>query len=164
MATWTVSTYYKKSCQEVESYHQQEGEGQVTVTNGFRYGEWTVETSDDNPPEFEFTFVPGGDGKKDSIDMLDCEVNNIESVELNEMFDGGCWYDVEIEGLTDDEEDELREFLEDHTAYNLEEQGWRQGDTHWWIWGPIEIKNEDGETVRIICADEDGNAINFEEE
>jgi len=163
MATWTVSTYYKKSCQEVESYHQQEGEGQVTVTNGFRYGEWTVETSDDNPPEFEFTFVPGGDGKKDSIDMLDCEVNNIESVELNEMFDGGCWYDVEIEGLTDDEEDELREFLEDHTAYNLEEQGWRQGDTHWWIWGPIEIKNEDGETVRIICADPEGNVITFSE-
>jgi len=38
-----------------------------------------------------------------------------------------------------------------------------QGDTHWWIWGPIEIKNEAGETVRIICADADGNIIDFEE-
>jgi len=164
MATWTVSTYYKKSCQEVESYHQREGEGKVTVTNGFRYGEWTVETSDDKPPEFEFTFVPGGDGKKDSIDMLDCEVNNIESVDLVEMFDGGCWYDVEIEGLDDDEEEEIREFLDEHTAYDLEEEGWMQGDTHWWIWGPIEIKDEDGETVRIICADADGNVVDFKDE
>jgi len=164
MATWTVSTYYKKSCQEVESYHQREGEGVVTVTNGFRYGEWTVETSDDNPPEFEFTEVPNGDGKKDSIDMLDCEVNNIESVELVEMFDGGCWYDVEIEGLDEEAEEEIREFLEENTAYDLEEEGWTQGDTHWWIWGPIEIKNEDGETVRIICADEDGNVVDFKEE
>ena len=81
MAIWTVSTYYKKSCQEVETYHQREGEGKVTATNGFRYGEWTVETTDDNPPEFEFVEVPDGDGRKDSINMLDCEINNIESVE-----------------------------------------------------------------------------------
>jgi len=164
MATWTVSTYYKKSCQEVESYHQREGDGVVTVTNGFRYGEWTVETTDNNPPEFEFTEVPGGDGKKDSIDMLDCEINNIESVELVEMFDGGCWYDIDIEGLEEDEEEEIREFLDENTPYDLEEEGWMQGDTHWWIWGPIEIKNEDGETVRIICADKDGNVVDFVEE
>jgi hypothetical protein len=39
-----------------------------------------------------------------------------------------------------------------------------QGDTHWWIWGPIEIKNEDGDRVRIICADDDGNVVDFEED
>jgi hypothetical protein len=164
MAIWTVSTYYKKSCQEVETYHQRGKDGKVTVTNGFRYGEWTVETTDDNPPEFEFVEVPGGDGKKDSINMLECESNNIENCELVEMFDGGCWYDVEIEGLEEEEEEEIREFLDEHTPYELEEEGWMQGDTEWWIWGPIEIKNEDGDTVRIICADDDGNAIDFEEE
>ena len=31
MAQWTVSTYYKKSCQEVETYHQRNGDGKVTV-------------------------------------------------------------------------------------------------------------------------------------
>jgi hypothetical protein len=94
MAQWNVSTYYKKSCQEVEIWYQREGDGRVTVTNGFRFGEWTVETTDDNPPEFEFTEVPGGDGKKDSINMLECSYNNIDSVDLVEMFDGGCWYDL----------------------------------------------------------------------
>jgi hypothetical protein len=166
MATWTVSTYHKKNVQEVETYHQREGEGKVIVTNGFRWGSWSVETTDDNLPEFEFTEVPGGDGRKDSINMLECEINNIESVELISMDDGGCWYDVEVEGLDEDEEEEIREFLDENSPYELEERedGWMQGDTEWWIWGPIEITNEAGETVRIICADEDGNVVDFKDE
>ena len=109
MAIWTVKTYYKKNVQEVETYVQRKGEGKVTVTNGFRWGSWTVETSDDNPPEFEFTEVPGGDGKKDSIDMLDCCDNNIDNVELIDMDDGGCWYDIDVEGLDEDAEARARE-------------------------------------------------------
>ena len=164
MAQWKVSTHYKKSVQEVETYVQRDGEGKVTVTNGFRWGSWDVTTSDDNPPEFEFTEVPGGNGSKDSINMLDCSVNNIEDVELISMDDGGCWYDVEIEGLDEDKEEEIREFLDDNSPYELEEreeEDWYQDDTEWWIWGPIEIQNEAGETVRIICADADGNVIDF---
>jgi len=167
MAIWTVSTYHKKSCQETEHWVQDEGEGSITVRNGFRYGEWTVETDGDNPPEFEFTEVPGGDGRKDSINMLDCEVNNIESVELVEMFDGGCWYDVIIEGLDEDAEETLQEFIDENSIYDLEgreEDSWSQDDSEWWIWGPIEIKNEAGERVRIICADADGNVVDFVEE
>jgi len=167
MATWIVSTHYKKSCQEVEHWVQREGKGRITVTNGFRFGEWTVETTDDNPPKFEFTEVPGGDGMKDSINMLDCEVNNIESVELVEMFDGGCWYDVEIDGLTEEDKEEIQEFIDENSIYELEdreEDSWYNDDTEWWIWGPIEIKNEEGDTVCIICADTDGNVVNFEED
>ena len=165
MAIWTVKTYHKKNVQEVETYLQREGDGKITITNGFRWGEWTVETSDDNPPEFEFTTVPGGDGKRDSINMLDCEYNNIESVELISMDDGGCWYDIDIEGLDEDEEEEIREFLDENSAYELEDEGeWYQDETEWWIWGPIEISNEAGDVVRIICADADGNVIDFKDE
>ena len=166
MATWTVKTYHKKNVQEVETYHQRDGKGRVTVTNGFRWGEWTVETSDDNPPEFEFTEVPGGDGAKDSINMLDCEVNNIENVELVSMDDGGCWYDIEFEGLTLEQEEEIEAFLEENSPCELEDRddGWYQDETEWWIWGPIEIINEAGDTVRIICADADGNVVDYKEE
>jgi hypothetical protein len=166
MAVWTVRTYYKKNVQEVETYLQRDGHGKVTVTNGFRWGSWTVETSDDNLPEFEFTEVSNGDGAKDSIDMLNCEVNNIDNVELIDMDDGGCWYDIEVEGLSEEDEEEIREFLEENSPYELEERddGWMQDDTEWWIWGPIEIQNEAGETVRIICADADGNVIDFKED
>jgi len=170
MAIWTVSTHYKKNVQEVETYLQSDdfnnGNGQITVTNGFRWGKWEVTTADDNPPQFEFTEVPGGDGKKDSIDMLNCTVNNIENVELISMDDGGCWYDVEVEGLDEEAEAEIREFLDENSPYELEERddGWYQEETEWWIWGPIEIQNEAGETVRIICADADGNVIDYEDE
>jgi len=166
MAIWTVSTYHKKSCQEVEHWVRREGKGKITVTNGFRWGTWTVETSDDNPPEFEFDFVPRGDGKRDSINMLDCEVNNIESVELVSMDDGGCWYDIDFEDLTDEEEEEIQEFIDENSVYELEERedGWYNDETEWWIWGPIEIQNKAGETVRIICADENGKVIDFKDE
>ena len=167
MATWTVKTHYKKNVQEVEYWVRRKGKGKITVTNGFRWGEWTVETSDDNPPEFEFDFVPGGDGKKDSINMLDCEINNIESVELVSMDDGGCWYDIEFESLTEEEEEELQEFIDENSVYELEdrdEDAWYNDETEWWIWGPIEIQDEEGNTVRIICADEDGNVIDFKED
>ena len=167
MAIWTVKTHYKKNVQEVEMYRLRDSDGKVTVTNGFRWGSWSVETSDDNPPEFEFTFVPGGDGQKDSIDMLNCCENNIDNVELISMDDGGCWYDVEIEGLDEDKEEEIREFLEENSPYELEEregEDWYQDETEWWIWGPIEICDENGHTVRIICADKDGNVIDFKED
>jgi len=167
MALWTVKTYYKKSCQEVEYWRQNEGEGRLTVTNGFRWGEWTVDTTDDLPPEFDFVEVPGGDGKRDSINMLDCAVNNIGDVELVSMDDGGCWYDVEIEGLDEEAEEELQEFIDENSIYDLEdreEDSWYQDETEWWIWGPIEILDEAGERVRIIAADADGNVVEFVEE
>ena len=166
MTIWTVKTYHKKNVQEVEHWVQRDGKGLITVTNGFRWGEWTVETSDDNPPEFEFTEVPGGDGKKDSINMLDCEYNNIESAELVSMDDGGCWYDIEFEGVSEEEEEELQEFIDENSVYDLEdrEDSWYNDETEWWIWGPIEIRDEAGNTVRIICADKDGNIVDFVDE
>lgn len=166
MAQWTVKTHYKKSCQEVENWVQDNGDGRITVTNGFRYGEWTVDTTDDNPPEFKFTHVPGGNGKKDSINMCNCCTGNIEEVELVEMFDGGCWYDVEIEGLDEEAEEKLQEFIDENSIYDLEcreGDSWYNSDTDWWIWGPIEITNDSGYS-RIICADDDGNVIDFVEE
>jgi hypothetical protein len=115
MAIWTVSTYYKKSCQEVEHWVRKNGSGRMTTTNGFRFGEWTVETTDDNPPEFEFTEVPNGDGRRDSLDMCNLEGANIESSELVEMFDGGCWFDTEFEDVTEEERAELEDFIEEKT-------------------------------------------------
>lgn len=166
MAIWTVKTYHKKNVQEVEHWLQQDGEGRITVTNGFRWSEFTVETSDDEPPEFEFTQVPGGDGARDSINMLDCEYNNIDNVEMVSMEDGGCWYDVEVDGLDEEAEEEIREFLDENSVYELEERddSWYNDETEWWIWGPIEISNEAGEVVRIICADADGNVVDYKDE
>ena len=164
MATWTVKTHYKKSCEQHEHYVQQEGNGRILVKDGFRFAEFTVETSDDNFPEFEFIEVPGGDGKKDSLDMYSLEGNNIESSELVEMFDGGCWGDIEFNGLTLEQEEELEEFINENGAYALEDDGeWYLEDTEVYVWGPLSVTNDETGEERIIIADEDGNVVDFEE-
>lgn len=162
MAWFTVKTHYKKSCEQHEHYVQQEGNGRILVKNGFRFCEFQVETNDGEFPQFEFDLVPGGDGNKDSLDMYCLSGANIESSELVEMYDGGCWGDVEIEGIDDESEvAELEEFINENGAYALEDDDkWYLQDTEVWIWGPIEVTDEAGNT-RIICADADGNVVDF---
>jgi hypothetical protein len=83
------------------------------------------------------------------------------------MFDGGCWFDTEFEDVTEEERAELEDFIEENSIYELEDREddpWYPDETEWWIWGPIEIKNEAGDRVRIICADEDGNVVDFKDE
>jgi hypothetical protein len=164
MAWFTVKTYYKKSCEQHEHFVQCEGDGHILIKDGYRSCEFQVETNDDKFPEFEFVEVPGGDGKKDSLDMYCLTGPNIENSELVEMFDGGCWGDIEIEGLDEDEEEELREFIDENGSWALEDEGgWYLEDTEVYIWGPIEVTDEDGNT-RIIIADADGNVTDFVEE
>ena len=164
MAVYTVRTYYKKSCEQHEHYVQREGNGKILVKDGYRSAEFTVETNDDNFPEFEFIEVPGGDGKKDSLDMYNLIGDNIENSELVEMFDGGCWGDIEFEGLTLEQEEELEEFINDNGAYSLEDEGeWYLEDTEVYIWGPIEVTDEAG-NVRIIIGDEDGKVVDVKDE
>ena len=164
MAIWKVSPYYKKSCEEHEHYVK---DGQIIIRKtGIRGATFVVETSDDNPPEFEFDFVPGGDGKKDSINMYDCSVNNIDNVELDSMWDG-CWEDIEFpEDMTEELQEELKERFEESSVYEVleDEEGWSQNECEAWIWGPILIEDEEGNQVRIIIADESGNVIDFNEE
>lgn len=166
MTIWTIKTYYKKSCEQHEYYVQREGKGRIKVIDGFRFVEYTIETSDDNFPEFEFTEVPGGDGKCDSLDLNCLGGDNIESCELVEMFDGGCWGDIEITGIEDDDEvARLEEFINEEGAYALEDDGeWYLEDTEVWVWGPLEVTNNETGETRIIIADEEGNVTDFEEE
>ena len=162
---WTVKTYYKKSCEQREFFLQNEGEGKITVTDGFRWCEFNVETNDGEFPQFEFREMPGGDGKRDSLDMYSLYGNNIESCDLVSMDDGGCWGDIEIEGLNEEEEEKIREFIDEEGAWALEDEGeWYLDETECWVWGPIEITNEDDESqTKIIIADEDGNVTEFKE-
>jgi hypothetical protein len=164
MAWFTVKTYYKKSCEQHEHYVQREGNGRVLVKDGFRFCEFQVETNDDKFPQFEFDCVPSGDGKKDSLDMYSLYGSNIEGSELVEMIDGGCWGDIEIEGIDDEDAvAELEEFINENGATALEDDGeWYLEDTEVWIWGPIEVTDENG-NIRIIIADEDGNVTDFKE-
>lgn len=164
MANWKVSPYYKKSCEEHEHYTK---DGLTIIRKtGYRGASFYVETTDDNPPEFEFDYVPGGDGSKDSIDMYNCCYNNIENSELESMWDG-CWEDIEYPDDIDEEEQErLQELIEEEGIYEALEgtEGFSQSETQAWIWGPILIEDSEGNKVRIICADDNGNVIDYKED
>lgn len=161
---WTVRTHYKKSCEQHEYFVQNDGAGRIKVVDGFRSCTYNVETNDGEFPKFEFTTVPGGNAAKDSLDMNSISGANIESSELVEMFDGGCWGDIEIEGLDEDEEEQVREFIEEEGTYALEDEGeWYLDETEVWVWGPLEVEDENG-NIRIVIADENGNMIDFVEE
>lgn len=165
MANWKVSPYFKKSCEEHELYYK---DGMtIRRKTGFRGADFFVETTDDNPPEFEFDFVPGGDGRKDSLNMYNLPGSNIENVELDSMWDG-CWEDFDFpEEMDEDERARLEELIEESgDVYDVLEnqEGWRQDDCEAWIWGPILIEDENGNQVRIIVADEDGNVVDYKDE
>ena len=168
MAWWTVKTYYKKNVEQHEYFLNRKIDGaKIIVKDGYRWAEYSVETSDDNPPEFNFTPCPGGSADADSIDLNSCFGDNVEQTELVVLDDGGCWGDVEIEGIDDDEEVErLEELISEEGSYALEEDGdgdWYLDETEVWAWGPIEITNDEGYS-RIIIADDNGSAIDFKEE
>jgi hypothetical protein len=162
MAVWTVSTYYKKSIEEVEHFVKDGME--IVHRTGWRGGSWTVTTLDDNPPEFEFDVVPGGTDAKDSIDMNNSYVNNIEEIEMNETYDG-CYDDTEWpDDIDEDEKAAIEEKMEEEGYYSaFEENDWTHTDTEMWIWGPILIEGEN-DYRRIIVADEDGNVVDFDEQ
>jgi hypothetical protein len=162
--TWTVSPYYKKSCEEHEQYVK---DGMTIIRKtGYRGASFIVETNDGNPPEFEFDYVPGGDGAKDSLNMYDSPGSNIENVELDSMWDG-CWEDIEFpEEMDDKEKERLQEIIEEEgDVYDVLEnqEGWSQYETEAWIWGPILIEGDNG-FRKIVVADEDGNCVEYEED
>ena len=166
MATWTIRTHYKKSCEQIEYFYNRKNSDQIVVRDGFRRAEFIIYTTDDEFPQFEFDEVPGGDGKRDSIDLFSLIGDNIDSTEMVEMFDGGCWGDVDVQVEDEEEADRLRDLIQEEGAWALEDDGdgdWFLDDTECWVWGPLEIEDEAG-NVRVICADEDGNVVDFVEE
>jgi hypothetical protein len=110
MATWKIEPTWKKSLIE-RQYFTKDGKT-ITIETGWRWGEFTCETEDDEPP----VIVEG-------TDLYNCDYD----VELQECTDG-CWEEHEFEGFTEDEEEEMREWLDENSYFDLEEDGWIQGD------------------------------------
>lgn len=157
MATWTVEPYFKKSVEEHEHFYKDDQT--IVRRTGWRWAQWIITTNDDNPPEFEFDYVPGGDGRRDSINMYDACANNIEDVEFVESWDG-CWEDIDWpEDMDEDEIEALQERIDEEGFYDVieEQEGWTQDDTEMWVWGPIAVKDNNDVIVHIVEADEDGN-------
>lgn len=131
MAEWSVKPQWKKSIIE-RSYYHKDG-ATVIAETGWRWGEFTVYTDDDNPPDIE-----------SGVDIYNCDYET----ELVETTDS-CWEEVTID---DPEQEEwLSTFLEENSYLDLEEHGWMQGDTEMIIDCDLLIERVDGEVAPALA-------------
>ena len=135
MAFWKVSTLQKKSCEEREIWSK--GNKSIIRINGFRWGTFTLETTDDNPPD-GIT-----EENKEGINIYDYTSSNFKSIALDSMDDG--WVgDCELsDNIDEDEQAELLEGMEDDYYEYLETNGWVNDETEVWLFGPLEITKID---------------------
>ena len=111
MATWSIKPEWKKSIIERNYLHK---DGQmVIIETGWRWGEFTLETEDDNPPNIEA-----------GVDIYNCDYET-ELVETND----GCWEEHDFDECDDETREWLEEFFDEgNNQLDLEEHGWSQGD------------------------------------
>jgi hypothetical protein len=136
MANWTVSAREKKSCEEREIWTR---DGKIIVRiNGFRWGTFTVETTDDNLPEGI------NEANEEGIDMYSHCGDNIDSINLDSMDDGWSG-DYEFFGMDEESKEAILDAINEADDYYeyLEENGWILDETEAWLFGPLEITRED---------------------
>ena len=122
MAIWRIQPTWKKSIREV-MYFYKEGK-EITIETGWRWGEFTCETEGDEPPVIQ----EGVDLFSQGYDM-----------EMQECFDG-CWTEYEFDEFTEEEEEKMREWLDENSFYDLEEDGWVLTDSEFIMDCEPEIK------------------------
>lgn len=136
MATWKISTRNKKMCEERQFWTK---DGQTIIrTEGYRWGTFTVETSDDNPPE-GIT-----ESNTDGIDMYSYFGENAENgAELDSM-DDGCYGDWEFpDDMPEEEQDKIIEGWDEDAYEFLESEGWYNAETEAWLFGELDIERID---------------------
>jgi hypothetical protein len=111
MVEWSIKPSWKKSLHERNYYNKDDNTFMVETT--WRWGEFTIMTEDDTPPNIE-------DG-----DDLYCDY----VCELVECSDG-CDEDYDFDECDEETREWLEEFFEDGNSYlDLEEHGWTLIDT-----------------------------------
>jgi hypothetical protein len=138
MAVWTVATTQKKSCEEREIWYNEEKGWTITRINGYRWGTFIVETTDDEPPEDIDADNPDG------INMYDYFSDNAENgAELDSMDDGWlCDWEWDI-GMTEEDQQIVSDGWDEDSYEYMESNGWYNSETEAWLYGPLEIKKGD---------------------
>lgn len=136
MAIWKISNQQKKNCEE-RQFWTKDGETAIRV-EGFRWGTFTVETTDDNPPEGITAENPDG------IDMYSYSGENAPDGAELDMMDDGCYGDWEFPDSMDEEEQERIQEGWDEDYYDfMEGDGWVNDETEAWLFGPLSIERVD---------------------
>jgi hypothetical protein len=134
MTIWKVANSHKKMCEEREIWTKDDKT--IIRINGFRWGTFTVETNNGEPPEDIDPENPDG------INMYDYFSDNADNGAELESMDDGCYLDYEFNGIDEAEQEELQAAMEDDHYEYLEGNGWYNSETEAWLYGPLEITKE----------------------
>lgn len=143
MATWKLSTYWKKS--SIERQIWVKDDKVIIREEGYRWGTFYVQ-SDERPLTDEELINEHGY-------ELGC-LDNDECWELDNL-DDGCWADTEAgRNCTEEDLEAFEEAWEENSYEGAEELGWSNDDTEFEFQGPLVLTNEDtgeefnGETIK----------------
>ena len=143
MATWKLSTYWKKS--SIERQIWVKDDKVIIREEGYRWGTFYVQ-SDERPLTDEELINKHGY-------ELGC-LDNDECWELDNL-DDGCWADNEAgRNCTEEDLEAFEEAWEENSYEGVEELGWSNDDTEFEFQGPLVLTNEDtgeefnGETIK----------------
>ncbi len=132
MATWELSTAYKKS--SVERQIWTNGDKVIIREEGYRWGTFTIE-SDTMPITHE-----------ELVENDEYEVGYVDDDNYWEMVDliDGCWADTEKgRNCTDEDLEKFEEAWEENYYEGVEELGWSCDDTEYYLTGPLILVNKD---------------------
>ena len=142
MATWQLSTEYKKNAIEVQLWYKDSVA--IKRVEGYRWGTFSCE-SDERP---DIDLRNEGDGYE--LADYDWELGSL---------DDGCWADWEYP--TDfpiEERIKIEEAWDNDWYDGMEALGWSNDDTEYWFQGPLKLVNQDtGEEFSVL--DENFNII-----
>ena len=134
MSEWYVTNSFKKT---VETHDLWEKDGmmirRITV---WRTGNWLVETSDDNEPQFDFGSGPSAC----AVDMNFYFENNVVDIQMDDLSDG-CSDDVIWpDDMSSEERERLEQLWEEDPVLAWEEDGWEYIDSECWVSGGFDIE------------------------
>ena len=137
MATWELSTEYKKNAIEVQLWYR---DG-VTIKKieGYRWGTFYCES--DEQPDIDLR-------NPDGYELADYDW------ELDSL-DDGCWSDWEYpDSVTAEEREQIEAAWDENWYEGMEKLGWSNDDTEYHFQGPLKLVNRDtGEEFSVLDAD-----------
>lgn len=135
MAVWKIATTEKKNCEEREQWYHEEKGWNIVRINGYRWGTFTVETTNNEPPEDIDPDNPDG------INMYEYFSDNAEDGAQLDSMDDGWFCDWEWDDAMSEEDQQavIDGWDEDSYEY-MESNGWYNNENEAWLYGPLEIE------------------------
>ena len=141
MAFFTLATAWKKSVSNLEVWEKDGKE--IRIEEAFRWGNVELETEGDDVPVIDLQ----NENDLDPFMDLDEDENKVIEVQPGEQ-DDQVYYDITFsDNVDEDEQEKLREFIQDEGAVELESEGWIQMSLDTTFVGPLVLLDADGNEI-----------------